>query len=156
MGLGGEVGDIEKIFLVRSNMQAAEQPSEAAPLSVQPSEAAPLAVQPSEAAPLSVQLELDQSEIDGGRGVGLIDCGRGVGQSELREIRGELELFVKWKGLAHIHCQWVTRHVLDGSGALNKRRVAKFIKEVSLHMHMHMHMGMGMDMLMHMPRSSRR
>jgi hypothetical protein len=67
-----------------------------------------------------------------------------------------LELFVKWRGLAHIHSQWVPQtvleasgacmcsprrppfphrwvpqSVLEASGALNKRAVGRFLKEVS-------------------------
>lgn len=41
-----------------------------------------------------------------------------------------IDLFVKWKGLAHVHCQWVPQTVLERSDALNKRRVAKFVNQV--------------------------
>ena len=41
-----------------------------------------------------------------------------------------LELFVKWRGLAHVHSQWVPQTVLEASGALNKRAVGRFLKEV--------------------------
>ena len=43
-----------------------------------------------------------------------------------------LELFVKWKGAAHIHSQWVPRAELVASGPHNRRRVGRFLKEVGL------------------------
>lgn len=42
-----------------------------------------------------------------------------------------LELYVKWKGMAHMHCQWVPRQVLEESDPINKRRVVKFLKDVA-------------------------
>ena len=41
-----------------------------------------------------------------------------------------LELFVKWKGLAHVHSQWVPRGVLERSDVINKRKVVKFLNDV--------------------------
>ena len=43
-----------------------------------------------------------------------------------------LELYVKWKGLAHVHSQWVPRYVLEVSDAINKRKVARFLTAVRL------------------------
>jgi hypothetical protein len=39
-----------------------------------------------------------------------------------------VDFFVKWKGLSHTHCQWVPRMELEVD-AMNKRRVAKFVKQ---------------------------
>jgi chromodomain-helicase-DNA-binding protein 7 len=45
----------------------------------------------------------------------------------LPEETGEPELLVKWKGLAHIHCQWVPRRELEAELS-NKQRVLRFLK----------------------------
>ena len=44
----------------------------------------------------------------------------------------DLELLVKWKGLAYVHSQWVPRSVLDASDPANKRKVARFIKDIGV------------------------
>jgi hypothetical protein len=43
------------------------------------------------------------------------------------EADGTTRLFVKWKGLAHIHCQWVPQRELEIDPA-NKQRVHRFLK----------------------------
>ena len=48
------------------------------------------------------------------------------------ETGPELELLVKWKGLAHVHSQWVPRSVVEGSGPMNRRKVARFVNQVRL------------------------
>ena len=42
----------------------------------------------------------------------------------------DLELYVKWKGLSHLHCQWVPRPALEVE-PLNKRRVSTFLKALA-------------------------
>ena len=43
--------------------------------------------------------------------------------------RPSLEFFVKFKSIAHIHCQWVPQADLEVD-PINKRRVAKFLKDL--------------------------
>ena len=54
--------------------------------------------------------------------------GVGFGAAHARARAGEF--FVKWKGMAHIHCQWVPRADLEVD-PINKRRVAKFLKDMA-------------------------
>ena len=42
----------------------------------------------------------------------------------------EAEFFVKWKSLAHIHCQWVPRSALDIDPA-NKQKVQRWVKAMA-------------------------
>ncbi|KAL1514522.1 hypothetical protein AB1Y20_003620 [Prymnesium parvum] len=42
----------------------------------------------------------------------------------------ELELFIKWKGLAHVHSQWVPRAALDLDPS-NRQRVSRFLKALA-------------------------
>jgi hypothetical protein len=43
----------------------------------------------------------------------------------------QLEFYVKWKARSHLHCQWVPRTALEKDNDLNKRRVAKFLKQLA-------------------------
>ena len=43
----------------------------------------------------------------------------------------QLEFYVKWKARSHLHCQWVPRTALEEDNDLNKRRVAKFLKQLA-------------------------
>jgi len=43
----------------------------------------------------------------------------------------ELEFFVKWKGLAHEHCEWVTHTALEGDPSA-KQRVRRFLQVYEL------------------------
>ena len=47
-----------------------------------------------------------------------------------QEAEGEAEFFVKWKSLAHIHCQWVPRSALDIDPA-NKQKVQRWVKAMA-------------------------
>ena len=99
----GQVGDIDKIFLVRTPALEHTPPSPRA--AADASSASPGGASPRHAS----------------------GAGPAAGQPSSSGSAG-LELFVKWKGLAHIHCQWVPQHVLERSDVVNKRRVARFLK----------------------------
>jgi hypothetical protein len=46
-------------------------------------------------------------------------------------LRAPQEFYVKWKGRAHIHCQWVPRAALEADPNV-RRRVKRFIEAMAV------------------------
>lgn len=102
---GGEVGEVEKVLLVRTRPAEKEAENKA-----------------ENEAEWSVAATAHEQGMDSAAAHATVEP----------TVELTVELFVKWKGLAHVHCQWVPRAVLDASSVGNRRRVAKFVKDVRL------------------------
>ena len=108
---GLEAGPIEKIFLARVVESGVADPS-------------PKIEGGSEGAGAAVGAAAAGAEAGAEAGAAAI-CG--VVETEQPVAH---ELFVKWKALSHIHCQWVPREELE-EDPMNRRRVQRFMRELA-------------------------